>query len=518
MKQSRTKRIYDLHAWTGVTCGLFVFIVSLSGIFALFGDELHSWEDPQLRITLKGEPLPAMPLLGGFAEEAETRGKLQSLSLNLPTPKEPYYAAFAWVRPEGARSSELISRRWHPYTGKVLAERGDGFVHWLVDFHRNLMLERTLGRALVGLGGVLLLLSILSGVVTHRKILREMFTWRLDRSVRLKWQDSHKAIGVWGLPFHIMIAFTGAWLGLIVVLLPIVAMISFKGDQGAVIAAVTGPQVQAAGVRAEMYSIDTAASEVADRIGAKPESVRFLHWGDANGEYRFLYRPKGVLIDQSPVVVKAVSGEILKPELTSQPGISHRVLAAMTTLHYALFAGLWMKFLYALLGLLLSIVTATGLMMWLERRVHGNEGRSPPIVYTALARTTVGVCAGMGLASFAIFHADKLLNVYPEGRMAAVGTAYFGVWAAALVYAWLRGSEYMACKELLGTTGIVAASIPLTNAFVTGASIPQLLAEGHSYAAGTDITCAISGACLLLIAWTLPSRRPAGRRVAAVDA
>ena len=36
MKRDRTKRIYDLHAWVGVTCGLFIYIVSLSGVFAVW--------------------------------------------------------------------------------------------------------------------------------------------------------------------------------------------------------------------------------------------------------------------------------------------------------------------------------------------------------------------------------------------------------------------------------------------------------------------------------------------------
>ena len=39
MTRDRLKRIYDLHAWVGVLAGLFIFVVSLSGVFALFGEK-----------------------------------------------------------------------------------------------------------------------------------------------------------------------------------------------------------------------------------------------------------------------------------------------------------------------------------------------------------------------------------------------------------------------------------------------------------------------------------------------
>lgn len=509
MNRDRVKRVYDLHAWTGVIFGLFIYVVSLSGVFALFGAELASWEDETLRIAFADDPAPAMPILSGFMAEVPKDASVLNLSFDLPTAARPVYAATAVFRAAGERKVTTLARRWNPNTGTLLPDRGHGLVHWLVDFHRNLMLERTLGRALVGLSGVFLPLLILSGLVTHRKMLREALTWRLDRSVRLKWQDSHKAIGLWGVPFHLMIAFTGAWLGLIAILLPITAAISFKGDTGAVIAALGPPPHPAAGIAAPMIPVDDAVRAVQARVGVAPVSVSIRHWGDRNAVYVFSYPPARKLLSAAQAHVNAATGEITAVKLASKPGLTHRIPTAMTTLHYARFGGLWMKLLYTVLGLLLCVVTATGLMMWLERRLHGNAGRCPATCYRALGRVTVGVCTGMALASVAIFHADRLSTAAPADRIAFVGTVYFAVWATGLLYALIRKNEYRSCKELLAATGVLALAVPVTNAAATGQTLLDLIREGHSYAAGTDIAAIALGGVLFLLYRFIPSQRPA---------
>src|SRR5690606_4780839 len=42
--------------------------------------------------------------------------------------------------------------------------------------------------------------------------------------------DLHNRIGVWGLPFHVMISLTGALLGLTTIIVGVLALAVFKGD------------------------------------------------------------------------------------------------------------------------------------------------------------------------------------------------------------------------------------------------------------------------------------------------
>ena len=70
------------------------------------------------------------------------------------------------------------------------------------------------GTIYVAVLGVAMLVLIATGIVIHRKILAELFTQRWGRSFRVVMSDLHKSAGIWGLGFHILIAATGAWMGL----------------------------------------------------------------------------------------------------------------------------------------------------------------------------------------------------------------------------------------------------------------------------------------------------------------
>ena len=59
MDRARHLRNYDLHSWTGIALGLIVYVVAFTGCFALFDNEIRTWEDPTLRVSVPNE-LPAM--------------------------------------------------------------------------------------------------------------------------------------------------------------------------------------------------------------------------------------------------------------------------------------------------------------------------------------------------------------------------------------------------------------------------------------------------------------------------
>src|SRR3546814_3592298 len=53
-----------------------------------------------------------------------------------------------------------------------------------------------------------MLVAIVSGVITHKKIFVDFFTFRWGKGQR-SWLDAHNALSVFGLPFHLMITYTG---------------------------------------------------------------------------------------------------------------------------------------------------------------------------------------------------------------------------------------------------------------------------------------------------------------------
>ena len=98
-----------------------------------------------------------------------------------------------------------------PRTGKVLSHDrlriGSGFFYPL---HFRLHLEwKNLGTWIVGLAALVMLAALVSGVVMHRRIFRELFTFRPNKQTRRSTLDLHNLTGVVALPFHFVFAFSG---------------------------------------------------------------------------------------------------------------------------------------------------------------------------------------------------------------------------------------------------------------------------------------------------------------------
>ncbi|MEM9599894.1 MAG: PepSY-associated TM helix domain-containing protein, partial [Pseudomonadota bacterium] len=412
MNRERHLRNYGLHSWSGMVLGLFVYVICFTGSLALFAHEIISWEDPAKRLPIAESPAPMNDIYQAWLDELSQQGELEFVRFSYSDVHEPYFTGGADVEFEGGRH-EYIERRWDTRTGDTLPERGDGLSRWILDFHRDLMWPqglggRTIGRTIVGIAGVILLLSILTGVIAHTKIVKEFFTLRYQRSVRLKWQDTHKVLGLWGLPFFTMIAFTGAVLGVVSILAPIVALLTFKGDQQALIDEVVGVPVAAAGIPADMLSVDDLVTISHPDSGQNPVFVNLHNYGDQNARFDLFYLSETKMMSYEAIQIDGVTGEIIPDAAISTETPGNRAVAAMSPLHYGTYGGIALKLLYFVLGIALSIVTIFGLMMWIERRLHGNEGNKSELFYRRLSHMVTGTAVGLPLASIAIFHFDKV--------------------------------------------------------------------------------------------------------------
>ncbi|MEM0984916.1 MAG: PepSY-associated TM helix domain-containing protein [Pseudomonadota bacterium] len=512
MDRVRHKRNYDLHSWTGVALGFFLFVVCFTGSVALFYNEILSWEDPNKRITLPAEPAAFNETFTEWHAELEASGEVEYLNVYFPRLHAPYYAAYAHVDlPDGSHVDHSV--QWHPETLEMLPERADGMARWLYDFHRDLMWPaklggRTVGRALVGVAGVILLLAIVSGVIAHTKIREELFTLRYMRSMRLKWQDTHKVLGLWGLPFYSMIALTGAVLGIVTLLAPIIAILAFKGDQQALFDAVIGQPPEPVGQQVQMMSVDDIYAMPHPESGERPWYVATHNWGDEAAVLDIYYKEDRKLISAEGRTVSAVTGEPAYSATTDTKTPGNRLVAAMSPLHYGTFGGIALKALYFVLGLSLAVITALGTMMWIERRLHGNEGAKSERFYRRLSRFNVGICAGIGFASAGLLVHGVLYAGAESSRLFWTGTAYFALWFAALAYAMVRKDEYRTTSELVGLSGILLLTASVLNMVTTGHGIAHgLFGDGHAPTAWVDVTLIGLGAASIAVALALPKKR-----------
>lgn len=507
MNRERHKRNYDLHSWTGITLGLIVFVVAFTGCFALFYNEIGTWEDPALRVSLPEEPVPIASSFEDWNQETTGGEPAPFASFYPPSETRPFYEGYIFDS-----ENELHHLRWSSVTGERLSERGTGLSIWLLDIHRDFMWPgflggRTIGRGLVGIAGIVLMLAILTGVIAHTKIREEAYSMRLKRSPRLKWQDSHKVIGLWGLPFFIMISFTGAVLGIIALLSPIVAAIAFKGDVEALEHAVFGDHAEPTGQLVQMISLDEIQSMRHPESGFLPELITMEHYGDEAAVINIFYPADTELLMYEIISLSGATGERVVNAQLEATNAASRATGAMAPLHYATYGGIWLKFLYLALGLGLAVITALGSMMWIERRKHGNEGAKPAAFYDRLSHLNTGVVMGLPVASLALFHLDKLYAGAEAARLAATGWTYFAIWGAGIAYAFLRRNDYATTRELMALAGGLAVLIAVTNGVTTGDWLWSRLASGHTTSGWVDACFVIFGVAALGVSAVLPRAR-----------
>ena len=507
MNRERHKRNYDLHSWTGIALGLIVFVVAFTGCFALFYNEIRTWEDPALRQSLPDNPAPITASFEAWLDEAAGGEPPEFASLYTPSEERPFYEGYVFDA-----DNELHEARWSSVTGEILPERGTGLSIWLLDIHRDFMWPdflggRTIGRGMVGIAGIILMLAILTGIIAHTKIREEAYSMRLKRSPRLKWQDSHKVIGLWGLPFFIMISFTGAVLGIVALLAPIVAAIAFKGDVEALEHAIFGDHPEPTGQQVQMISLDELQRMRHSESGYLPELISMEHYGDEAAVFNIFYPADTELLMYEIISLSGATGERVVNAQLEATNAASRATGAMAPLHYATYGGIWLKFLYLVLGLGLALITALGSMMWVERRKHGNEGSKSAAFYDRLSHLNTGVVMGLPVASFALFHLDKFYAGAEAARLGTTGWTYFAVWGAALAYAFIRRNDYAATRELMTLAGALALAIPFTNGVTTGDWVWSRLASGHTTSGWVDVCFALLGAVAVVAAMALPRAR-----------
>jgi uncharacterized iron-regulated membrane protein len=204
------KALFQVHLWTGMTLGLYVFMISVTGSAIVFRNELYNglWPGPRI-VTIAGQRLTHDEL-----RDAARRAYPQYKVSWIWDARQPNEAIEIWMDRKGHKKQRLFD----PYTGRDLGESRPysiQFLAWLVDLHVNLLSGKT-GRLINGVGAVFVLALSVTGVVLWWPGIRSWRGGLMIRSAsswkRFNWQ-LHSAIGLWMLPFVFMFGVVGVYAG-----------------------------------------------------------------------------------------------------------------------------------------------------------------------------------------------------------------------------------------------------------------------------------------------------------------
>ncbi|WP_439544470.1 PepSY-associated TM helix domain-containing protein [Hyphomicrobium sp.] len=426
------------HSALGIAFAALIYIVCLTGTLSVFLHELQRWEQPDAPVvTAPLTPEAAATALDQAYRKALAAGAAHDVFIMGPSPMQDRLLVNFHDHDTDVEGNWIANGK-----GELVVENRAPWSQFVGDLHMHLHLPRTFGLFLVGLTGVALLSSLVSGLLSHPRLFKDAFALRWGGSRRLQEADLHNRLGVWGLPFHVVVSTTGALLGLSTLIVGVLALAAYDGDSEKAFATILGPMASEDETAAPLPDIAAMIRAVqAEHKDAEFVSANFGHIAKAGQVVHLGMRTPGHLANANSYYFDG-SGKRLGDGGLETGTIGQQILGALQPLHFGWFGGIAVKVVYAVLGLALTFVTHSGVAIWLARR--RDAGRPTPFWETIWAAVTWGQPLAIAGAALAIF----------SGGEAFALAAYLGLTIACLVAAPFAGDAGQVTRLLRAASGL----------------------------------------------------------------
>lgn len=355
-----------VHRWLGLSVGLVFVLIGLTGSALVFDHAIDEWLNPALLTsTASGERTSVEQVIAA----AEEHYAAEALSVTKPRIANGVWSV--WFTSGTKTQPSYTAVYVDPYTATVTGQRtwGNDLMSWVYRLHYQLAAGTT-GAIVVGIIGLLVMISIVSGVYLWWPMWRH--SWRSGFSVRSGKRlsfDLHKVVGIVSALLLMVLAFTGVFM-------------EFHSQCVAAIktvAKVTEPPEEAE-LKSNIINGATpltadAAIAVASRICSSGVFDHLHPPLGADGHYEVAFRQANEVqstYGRSQVFLDQYSGEVLAIRLPNESTIADAFIASQFPLHSGEALGLGGRLAVFVSGLTPAILYVTGFLVW-RRKTRRNE-------------------------------------------------------------------------------------------------------------------------------------------------
>lgn len=457
MNQQTHKRLYHWHSLAGLITTLFLVALCITAVPAIFLDDIGEWFMPSASV----EAPETTKSLDEWVQIAGKTLPIHEDEFHLRTADIPGQSPTIWMKHEG------VSTAFIHQDGEFNPHQGAAAIYTLAHAHYDFLIPEPYGEYLVGLVGLSMLALVFMGVLLHKKWRNEKTQMRKGRSKRLYLSDIHKLLGLWLLPFHIFISYTGAVLGLGSLLLIVAALSAFNGDQEAAIAAVIGEEPVMTGEICEMKSVDDLAAQANqywDELYGDSKIIDLEIHGlnDCNARITIASEIPGYLLLSNAISYSMVTGETKKVIDWIPSGFGERWYALTGPLHFGTFAGYLSQWLYAFSALLLVAMALSGMLLWLDKNASESHKQATNFVSKhGLIKSSLGITLGISTSTILVLMTSKFLPIvdidlgYSVGAFTAIYAVTF-LLVLGLVY-YVKNMDQVA----LAINGLLFSTTPV---------------------------------------------------------
>ncbi|MBC3765586.1 PepSY-associated TM helix domain-containing protein [Neptunicella marina] len=376
-KTNLAKQALSAHSWMGVFLGALLFWVCLSGTLVVFHQEMERWEQPAV------------------LEMADTNAETVQKAFDNFTAKHKEDTEHFFVVFPTSGIPRLVVENDHvayfaDQQGNLLEKEQSPLTKMLVNWHLYLHLPMSWGMILVSALGAIICALVISGIIAHKRILKDAFRLRTGSTGQQYQIDLHNRFGVWAAPFHLIIGITGTYFGLAGVMIVIVAQLFYNGDRQAVMDTVFTPEPELHQT-IEPVNVGKAFEQALTMEPNGKPIFMTVHEPGTEGQFIEIYTEIPGRMLYSENFRFDAAGNFISTGGYKKGAWGKQLVYSLYRLHFGQFAGMAGKVLYFVLGIMLTLLCTSGMKIWFNKRAADD---ALPRIWTALVWSTfIGVTA-----------------------------------------------------------------------------------------------------------------------------
>ncbi len=440
MQKSIRQSMASLHSWTGLLFGWLLFAIFLMGSVSYYRHEISLWMQPQFA-SMQVNQTQAIESAYTYLQNQAPDAK--SWYIGIANEKQPVNQIFI-EKADGTFEKKILDAT----AGKELtlsATQGGDFFY---NFHFQLYgIPFMIGRMVVTLAAFIMLIALVSGMITHKKILTDFFTFRAFKGQR-SYLDFHNVSSVIALPFFLSITFTGIAI-FFYIYLPW-GMKQLYPDQ---------PYQYFQDIR----SVATLSNQTPHQASMKP--IQYFRartealWGTTQLNTITVKQPNTTQSVMTITELKDHSITLNHPQISFNT-YTGRVLAntrndsviatlsyGVYGLHMGTFAQPILRILFFLSGILGSLMIASGLLLWSLKRQIQNKKQRFHFGYYLVNRLNIATFIGLTIAMLSYLYANRLVQVQ-SGAINYEIYSFFTVWSLSLIVALCTKQKHLWKSQL----------------------------------------------------------------------
>lgn len=367
-----------LHLWFGLSVGIIVFIVSLTGTLYVFKDEIQNSLRKEAMYVKESSstPLSIAVLKEKVSLELNEKFPINAVEISLDKNKSYRFSYYeknkkGWNYFEEVKINKLVYV--DQYNGKILAVYDEkyNFFNILKYIHWSLLLNSEWGKYVVGIPTVLFIFMLITGIVLwwpkNKKARkgRFWFSWENVKTWKRKNYDLHNVLGFYASFFALLISITGIYFAYPYVKNTFNLTLSGSTEM---------PKDK------EIKSPDSLMVKNASVYDLTAQETRKLYPTSSsfriplNGKNKkgkdlknipvTIYGEEGRFSERNSLVFDKYSGKLLAEKTHQKLSNAEKYANANYDIHTGSYFGLFGKILWFITGLICTSLPVTGFLVW----------------------------------------------------------------------------------------------------------------------------------------------------------